>query len=237
MILNDSFSYLRVMPRTSPPDRLRAIVDAATHVFLAKGYKRTLMTDVAAALELSPGTLYNHVESKEALFHLCLLPDVELPKTPPPFSAPPWDETIEQLRAQLKTSLAIPRLQRAVRDPAPDAVQELREILTELYEQIESRYLVVALIEQSAHDRPELAEVFYTKGRRQMTSRLAGYLRERGEAGALRAVDDPDTAALLLREAISWFAYHRHQDPDVDRIDDPTVPTTVIDLLVRGLAP
>lgn len=225
------------MPRTSPPDRLRAIVDAATQVFLAKGYKRTLMTDVAAALELSPGTLYNHVESKEALFHLCLLPALDLPKTPPPFAAPSWDATLVALRAQFGLARAFPRLKQAVRDPAPDARSELREILKAMYERIESRHLVLALIEQSAHDRPELHDVFYTGGRREMTDQLARYLRMRSDDGGLRPIDDPDTVALLLRESISWFAYHRHRDPDVDRLDDPQVPTTVIDFLVRGVAP
>jgi AcrR family transcriptional regulator len=147
------------VPRTSPPDRLRTIVDAATGVFLDKGYKRTLMTDVAAALELSPGTLYNHVESKEALFHLCLLPDVELPKTPPPFRTPPMSETVAGLRKDLRTSTSLPRLRRALRDPAPDATQELREVLLEFYEKVHRRHRVVALIERSAHDIPATGEV------------------------------------------------------------------------------
>ena len=50
-------------------------------------------------------------------------------------------------------------------------------------------------------------------------------------------IDDPDTAALLFRESVSWFAYHRHFDPRGYRLDDPTVPTTVIDLLLDGFAP
>lgn len=225
------------MPRTSPPDRLRAIVDAATRVFLAKGYRRTLMTDVAASLELSPGTLYNHVESKEALFHLCLLPGLDLPKTPPPFRAPPMAETLESLRQQLRVSAAFPRLDRALRDPGLDTVAELTEILGAMYTRIDQHHLTLALIEQSAHDRPELADVFYADGRRRMTDKLARYLRARGEDGTLRRLDDPQTAAVMLRETLSWFGYHRFQDPEGHRNDDASVPGTVVDLLVRGLAP
>jgi AcrR family transcriptional regulator len=225
------------VPRSSPPDRLRTIVDAATGVFLDKGYKRTLMTDVAAALELSPGTLYNHVESKEALFHLCLLPGVELPRTPPPFPTPPMSETLASLSRELKASLVFPRLHRAVKNPDPDAVGELREILLEHYELVERRHRVVALIERSAHDIPELGDLFYTRGRQRMTDALARYLRVRSADGGLTPIDDPDTAALLLRESLSWFAYHRHFDPAAHRLDDPTIAETVIDLLLTGFAP
>ena len=225
------------MPRTSPPDRLRTIVDAATQVFLAKGYKRSLMTDVAAALELSPGTLYNHVESKEALFHLCLLPGLELPKTPPAFPTPTMDETLDALRKELKVSASFPRLQRALREPEPDAVAELREVLVEFYDRVESRHLVLALIERSAQDIPELGEFFYTKARQRTTDRLAQYIRARSSDGTLGPIDDPDTAAMLLRESISWFAYHRYFDPRGYRLDDTAIPTIVIDLLLDGFGP
>jgi AcrR family transcriptional regulator len=223
--------------RTSPPDRLRAIVEAATAVFLAKGYKRTLMTDVAAALELSPGALYNHVESKEALFHLCLLPTDDLPRTPPPFRTPPLEETIEALRQELKGSASLPRLRRALRDPAADAVKELGEILQELYERVERHHVMVALIERSCYDIPELAEVFYTRGRQRSTDRLAEYLQSRVDDGSLRAIADPATAAVLLREGVSWFAYHRHFDPIGFDADDVRLSGTVIDLLLHGIAP
>jgi len=36
--------------RTIPPDRLSQLVQCATDVFIAQGYQRTQMADVAAAL-------------------------------------------------------------------------------------------------------------------------------------------------------------------------------------------
>jgi hypothetical protein len=41
----------------------------------------------------------------------------------------------------------------------------------------------------------------------------------------------------LLRESVSWFAYHRYFDPAAYRLDDPSVPNTVVDLLLQGFAP
>jgi TetR/AcrR family transcriptional regulator, mexJK operon transcriptional repressor len=46
----------------------RAILEAATDVFLRSGYLGTNMDDIAALSEVSKQTVYKHFESKEALF-------------------------------------------------------------------------------------------------------------------------------------------------------------------------
>src|SRR6266851_1217945 len=42
------------MPRTIPDDRLAKLVDCATEVFIAQGYQRTQMADVAHPFEKLP---------------------------------------------------------------------------------------------------------------------------------------------------------------------------------------
>src|SRR4030095_5773975 len=46
----------------------RAILDAATEIFLRSGYLGTNMDDIAALSSVSKQTVYKHFESKEALF-------------------------------------------------------------------------------------------------------------------------------------------------------------------------
>jgi TetR/AcrR family transcriptional regulator, mexJK operon transcriptional repressor len=46
----------------------RAILDVASEVFLAQGYAATSMSEIAAKLGGSKGTLYNYFRSKEELF-------------------------------------------------------------------------------------------------------------------------------------------------------------------------
>lgn len=46
----------------------KAILDAATQVFLRNGYLGTNMDDIAALSAVSKQTVYKHFESKEALF-------------------------------------------------------------------------------------------------------------------------------------------------------------------------
>src|SRR5438093_4646249 len=58
------------MARRFPDDRFERLIDCAADVFIDRGYRRTQMADVAAALGVARGTLYLYVESKEALFDL-----------------------------------------------------------------------------------------------------------------------------------------------------------------------
>jgi AcrR family transcriptional regulator len=59
------------MPRQKPETRervRRAIETSALELYAREGYEQTGMRDVAAAAGMSPASLYNHYESKEALF-------------------------------------------------------------------------------------------------------------------------------------------------------------------------
>ena len=56
------------MPRAIPSDRLSQLIAAATQVFIAQGYRRTQIEDVAQALGVAKGTIYGSVESKEAQY-------------------------------------------------------------------------------------------------------------------------------------------------------------------------
>src|SRR5205823_14953845 len=54
----------------------RAILDAATQVFLSKGYLGTSMDEIAALAEVSKQTVYKHFADKEALFNEIVLSTV-----------------------------------------------------------------------------------------------------------------------------------------------------------------
>ena len=98
------------------------------------------------------------------------MPGLELPKTPPPFATPTIDETLDAYVATQGVGV-VPAVERALKEPDADAVAELREILLEFYDRVESRHVVLALIERSASDIPELAEFFYTNARQRTTDK------------------------------------------------------------------
>lgn len=105
------------MPRSRPPERLARLMDAASEVFIANGHRRTQMADVARAADVSQGTLYNYVESKEALFYQIIDRGFVVGEPPSaaelPLRTPPPGQTISKLGIRINTALKWPELERA----------------------------------------------------------------------------------------------------------------------------
>ena len=58
-----TFGYLLMIDQS----RRDELLAKAAHLFREKGYHATTMKDIAAELEILPGSLYHHIESKESL--------------------------------------------------------------------------------------------------------------------------------------------------------------------------
>lgn len=225
--------------RRRPPRRFDQIIAGALRVFGEKGYRRTQMADVAREMGLSAGTLYNYVSSKEALFHLVVdrafLPDsASEPKFPVPTPSP--RATVQRLRERLATEAAPPALAAALRrERVTNPRAELEAIVRELYALIERTWPAIVVLERSAIERPELAQVFYGEMRRRLVARLARYLSARMARGHLRRAPHPAATARLMLENVAIFAMHRRRDPDPAAMDDDTAREAVVDLLVNAL--
>jgi len=228
--------------RRRPPDRLQQIIHASLRVFGEKGYRRTQMADVARAMGVSPGTLYNYVTGKEALFYLmidraCLdEPATDTPKFPLP--APSPGAIIQRLRERLRADVRLPSLETALaRGSGGDVRLELARIVGELYTLIDRRWPAIVALERSAPDLPELAQVFYVEMRRGLFGRLHQYLTTRIAQRRLRPVPHVQGTSRLILEAVADFAMHRHLDPDPVRIDDGAAREAVVDFVVHAVLP
>jgi AcrR family transcriptional regulator len=226
------------MPRRTPPNRVTDIARAACRVFIKKGYQRTLMTDVGQNLGLSHALLYRYVESKEALFHLALIYATDpgaLPGLTIPMPTPPPGETLALIDKWLAGNVVYPVLAAALEhDQCADVRRELAEIVDERYAVAERHRRLLALIEQSAADLPELHTLYFVRSRRENIAKLASYLHRRIESGVLRPVPDVATAARFIVETIAWFARHRKGDPDSAMISDDQARETVRYLVVAA---
>jgi Tetracyclin repressor-like, C-terminal domain len=118
-----------------------------------------------------------------------------------------------------------------------DVQRELLSIIDEHYEFVERNRRLLALIERSVLDLPELFDLYFKKLRRTLFRQYSQYLERRIEAGVLREVPDVQVAARFIAETIAWFAWHRHDDPDSATIRDDMARQTVRVLLVEAFAP
>ena len=228
------------MARTRPLDRLDEIVEAAARVFAGQGYRRTQMVDVARELGVAAGTLYNYVESKEALFDLCLqrafAPGPPAPPERLPVPTPDPGEVVDHVRQSLVRAGGTPGLVAALeRDRAEDPARELSELVHELYGLLARHADGIRLLERSAADRPDLAALYFRRARGGLIERWRRYLERRTEAGQLRDVPDLATAARLLIESVAWFAWHRRGDPEPVPYDDHTAAETIALFARRAL--
>jgi AcrR family transcriptional regulator len=230
------------MARVAPADGLDQLVESAGRVFAQKGYARAQMADVAREMGVSQGTLYNYVESKEALFALLIGRSVSGDGEPVevgelPVRTPPPGATARRLRVRLAEMTELPVLKRALeRRSSTDVTGELAAVVEELYDLIAGNWRAFAVIERSALDVPELAALYYVEMRRSIIERMTRYLESRIERGQLRAVPDAAASARLILELIAWFAYHRHGDADSAMIDDQTARATVVDFVLASLS-
>jgi TetR/AcrR family transcriptional repressor of mexJK operon len=156
----------------------RAILDAATEVFLRSGYLGTNMDEIAALSGVSKQTIYKHFTSKEGLF-------VEIVSSMTDDAGDTVrTETADQTRreAELRTAA---ELEAFLVDYAQT---QLSVVLTPRIMQL--RRLVIGEVSRF----PELAKVLYARGPKRAIGILAAMFARLSKAGLL-TFDDAATAA------------------------------------------
>ena len=231
------------MARRRPPDRFQQLWDAALRVFGRKGLRRARMLDIAREMGLSPGSLYNYVESKEALFAWLIDRSGETgPIAVPerlPLPSPSPGELETRLRERVDAGFRLERLDAALaRRRVVDARAELDGILREFWELVARTRGLVGVVERSALDLPDLFAIWFAGVRRAFFARVGRYVERRVRSGHFRPVEDPTVAARFLIEGVVVFARHRHADPDPGLLPgDAAVREVVIPMLVASLIP
>jgi len=221
------------------PSRLSDVAEAATRVFGRQGFRRTRVAEVAENAGLSAGAIYTYVESKEALFQLVFAYGFGQlgQQTPPlPLPTPAAGETVAVIAEGLRGRASTPRLRAALTlEASEDVTVELSGIVEERYDLIAGIWPLLAVIERSAADLPELADFYYRRGRRGQLGQLRRYLETRAGAGQLRPMPDAMAAARIVVEVITWFAWHRHEDPDAETYVEERARRTVVEFVCDAL--
>jgi AcrR family transcriptional regulator len=229
------------MARPRTPGRFDAVCSGALTVFGRVGFARAQMADIAKEAGVSTGTLYNYVDSKEALLlHSLERSMLDLP--PPddlPVTAPAWDEYLRRVESGLRKVVRIPTLEAALAtEEAPASIDaELRAVLEELYDLIARTPRGAHARERSAVDVPALAELYFAGARRTLFEQFARYLHRRIGQGLLPPVPDLAATVRFVSESTTWFARHRHGDPAASEVSDDAARTNTVELLLRALLP
>lgn len=155
----------------------RAILDAATEVFLRSGYLGTNMDEIAALSSVSKQTVYKHFSSKEALF-------VEIVSSMTTGAGDVVHNDVAQLGDDEDLAAYL----------AEYATRQLTVVLTPRIMQL--RRLVIGEVTRF----PELARVLYERGPARAMAMLTTLFQNLAERGLLQ-FDDASVAA----EHFNWL--------------------------------
>ena len=155
----------------------RAILDAARDAFLAKGYGRTSMDEVAARAAVSKQTVYKQFADKRSLFEAIIAGDID--------------------EAEATTHDAVAALGSST-DLAADLAAFARQHVADVTQPhlIRLRRTIIAEAERF----PDLARAWSERGPERAHAVLAEQFRRLHDRGALR-VDDP----LLAAQHFNWL--------------------------------
>jgi AcrR family transcriptional regulator len=150
------------------PEKRRQILDGAHQVFTVRGFDAASMSDIAAAANVSKGTLYVYFADKEHLFVALIERERET-----------------QRREAFAALEDDPDMERALFNLG----QKLSCLLTSAFAMSAHR-IVVGVAERM----PDLGREFYENGPMQGTKRIAAYLDRKVGEGVL-AIEDTTLAA------------------------------------------
>ncbi|WP_206050700.1 TetR/AcrR family transcriptional regulator [Nocardioides speluncae] len=215
------------MSRQIPSDRFAALVEAGTATFVAHGYRRTQMQDVADAMGVAKGTVYAAVASKDALLLACLRyadgfePAPASDSWPLPHPGAGDFAALVSERLSEVAELAIHHLTPAADGSATaSAAAELELVVTDLMRRLGRHQRAIKVVDRCAPEIPELAELWFGEGRADLVNRLRDHLAARAEQGLVRLTADPtrfpgrwDVVARTIVETCVLWAVHLHWDP------------------------
>jgi AcrR family transcriptional regulator len=222
-------------------ERLPEIIAAAVRMFTRDGYRAARMSDVAAEAGLSEAALYRYVTSKEGLFvlairHALLLE--ELPAEGLPLPAGSLAEVMREARDFVAEAVPFGTLAAALATSEPDdPARELEAVLRELFALEGQTKEATDMIDRSARELPDLAELLNDGLYRPVIAALAEYLQSRADKGFLRQTPDSRATARLVVETLTWFARHRYHDPQGAELSEKLAEETAVDALVHALLP
>ena len=222
--------------------RLLHLLDASVQAFGQYGFQRCQIADVAREAGVALGTIYRYAESKVALFDAAVRHGFgetsTLETRSLPLADPEPGATLDFLRATLTRFYERVTAERldatSGRLPIGD---ELELSVGLLYDALARNRGGIRIVDRSAREWPELAELFFRQVRGPGLAALEEYLADRVAAGALRPVPDVPAAACQILEMCAWMGIHRQWTPGMQHVGDGAARESVLCFTLRTLLP
>ena len=165
--------------RTKSEEKRQQILAAATALFIDEGYAGVSMDDIARHAGVSKQTVYNHFSSKENLFQAA----------------------IQSKCIQYELTEAFFAQPRPIESTLLELARHLADLLLS-----EEPLALLRVITAEAETHPEVAELFFKTGPRELTRLLGNYLTDKDKERSLR-VENPFYAAVQFVSMVKGEAH------------------------------
>lgn len=185
--------------------RIHAIIEAATLLFLRQGYSKTQISHIAKAVGVSVGTIYHDFVGKKEIMHFILKCTIQ-----PSFSAQELEKPISDKHFAGLEQDIVKIFEKSAAEFKEPLFRKLNNysfeaLISDAFDLL-TRYAVGCLfIEKNQYDFPFLAEN-YRKYRKEFLSTMTEYLKTFMEKGTIREIDNIELTAVLIVETLSWWA-------------------------------
>lgn len=187
-------------------ERIKAIADAATALFLQQGYARTQISHIAKAAGVSVGTIYLDFAGKKEILHFILQCTLDPDFAEQEFQRPITDALFADIEERIEERLEHSAVRFEQREKEPGYT--FAALVSDAFDLMERYAAGCLFLEKNQFEFPRLGES-YKRYRTRFLAAVERCLRRFMEQGTVRALEYPELSALLIVETLSWWAMDR----------------------------
>ncbi|MDD2992492.1 MAG: hypothetical protein PWQ08_226 [Clostridiales bacterium] len=191
-------------------NRMHLIFDAASQLFINKGYARTQMKDIAKEIGLSTGMLYVYFTGKRELLSFLLKVTIDPAFMTQEFELPIRSEVFHSLNQEIMA--AFEQNTKSFSAHLDDITNyPLEQMLSDAFDVIAKYGIGCLLIEKNSDDLGELT-AYYKAYRQKFYHQVLSYVTQYMQNGTFRQVEFPQYVTRLMIETLSWWGMHIAND-------------------------
>lgn len=215
-------------------ERIRAIADAATILFLQQGYSKTQISHIAKSVGVSVGTIYLDFTGKKEIMHFVLKLTIDPEFINRDFERPITDDLFAGVEQEI-----VVLFENSAKDFEKHLGEHIDEynlenLVSDAFDLL-SRYAVGCLfIEKNQFDFKFLTEHYKTY-RKRFHETMTRYMKKFIEQGAVRELESPELSTTLIIEILSWWAMDmRYISFETSNIPEETAKAVCMDNIISA---
>ncbi|MDF2479488.1 MAG: transcriptional regulator, TetR family [Clostridia bacterium] len=188
--------------------RIKAISDAATLLFLQQGYSKTQISHIAKVIGVSVGTIYLDFAGKQEIIHFVLKSTIDPDFINREFDRPITDDLFVGLENDIVALFKQMADDFAKNLETDTADYTFEALISDAFDFLESYAVGCLFIEKNQLDFKFLAG-HYKEYRRQFMDTMSQYLNIFIQKGIVRPLEHLELSTTLIIEILTWWAMDR----------------------------